>query len=102
MATYKCIRKCHWAGRKWEEGAVVELQVVPPHHFVMTQGDKPTTALKSIVSDPMKVIEVKEVNTFSEMAESNQMPMGGFASSLSNEKPITSMKQLKKTPKSKG
>lgn len=97
MAKYKCIRKCHWNGKRWYENDIVESANIPPHHFIEIEKEAvPTVSILKTINDPMKPINAPEVNSLSEAANMNTAPQGGFASSMKAESPVTSMKQMKR------
>jgi hypothetical protein len=93
---YKCIRKCHWQGKKWNVGAVVDLDIEPPHHFQAVADKTPaTTVLSQPQEDPLKLKVKKEIVTLSELSDSSHQIFGGFAHTLSSEKPLKSIRELK-------
>lgn len=94
---YEVIRKCVYVGRVWEIGQVAEFTTNPPHHFKAVANDVAITVdinsdvVNPIrpVKDPMRPITSPEITTFSEMVKHKPKPLGGFASSLKNDEPIT-------------
>ncbi len=102
MAKYKVIRKCFWAGRKWDDGEVVDLIETPPHHFVrVSDNEVVTRVLNRVHNDPMKPKVSGSASTYSEMAKQNATSNLGFASSLKNEPTIYNPKEFKKPGVSK-
>lgn len=96
MARYKCIRRCHWKTRLWNEGEVLDLEIVPPHHFILVDRNTSTnTVLHREMEDPLRPKVKKEISSYSEMNEQAESFQGGFASSLKGNKPMTSMKQMR-------
>lgn len=97
MAVYKCVRKCHWLGKKWNVGDVVELEIKPPHHFVLTAQDRPNASLIKPAEDPWKVVTTKEVTSYSEIAKQSKTQRVGFASGLEETEEIPVKKTRRKS-----
>jgi hypothetical protein len=101
---YQCIRTCFAYGRKWEKGEMLKSDFVPNHHFVIVDGQPPLnvpvrtnviTTTNENVNDPMKPIQSKDVENFSEMQNSGFPLNIGMASGMGDSKPMTSMKEYK-------
>lgn len=88
---YKCIRKCHHLGRKWNVGDVFESDGVVPYHFVKVSPDvAPSVVLEKRTIDPMKPHNQEAISALSQFVK--QPKAHGFASSL----PEVQTPQLKK------
>jgi hypothetical protein len=106
MSKYRVIRKCYYRNKKWNIGDVVELNEVPPPHFVLASDNDIVSRFIDIKTDDgikMKsnneevLSKRKEISTLYEASIINSK-MGvsaGFASTLGSSKPISNPKDLK-------
>lgn len=103
MSKYKCIRKCHYIGRKFNIGDVVNFDHNPGHHFDEVEESVLVTIDLAPKVDPFKLADPKkDVRSFAEMQKQSSNNLGGFASSIAKEQPITDMRNLKRPQESQG
>lgn len=83
---YKCIRKCHYAGRLFREGDIVSFEKTPPNHFEQAEsGSVANVTVRTSVVDPMKPSAREAVSALSQFV--SQPKAAGFASTLEPSKP---------------
>lgn len=91
MASYKCIRKCHYMGKLWKEGVVVAFDQVPPKHFVPVDAEAIEAYVAKPKADPMKPNNQQAVSALSQFV--SQPKAEGFASSLPKQENLNVTKK---------
>lgn len=90
---YKCIRRCTFKGRSFEINNICDFgNDKVPHHFVATNEETNMTLPKSRVDIMAAKPQSINAKSFYEMSKQKTPVNGGFASSISNEEAVHTVK----------